>query len=291
MVWELHANAFPGHLPYIRNSPKQLFVRSDTRETFSDLMRRPRIAIVGTRRVTTYGQQVTADLAGELAAHGVVIISGLAIGIDSIAHQAALEANGLTMAVLPGSVEEIYPRSHQSLAKRILQNNGALVSEYPYGTQTFPPNFVARNRIVAGLADALLITEATENSGTMHTARFAMEQGIDVLAVPGNITSPTSAGTNNLIKTGVTPVTCVADILFALKLTSSIGEPISKKVRLNGANSDEQLLLDLLENGVTDGNELLQQSELAVEQFNHHMTMLEITARIRALGANQWGLA
>jgi DNA processing protein len=290
MVWKVEVSDLPGHLPHIRHAPSSLYVRTATEDTFQELMHRPKVAIVGTRRSTAYGQQVTADFAGTLAAYGVVIISGLALGIDAIAHRTALAAQGLTMAVLPGPVEDIYPRSHYSLAQRILQNDGALISEYPAGTTPFKTNFVARNRIVAGLADALLITEAADNSGTMHTARFAMEQGIPVLAIPGNITSPTSAGTNNLVKTDAIAVTSASDVLFALGLTTA-PEATSKKIRLTSTNPQEQRILDLLEQGITDGNELLQRSQLEVETFNHHLTMLEITAKIRALGANHWGLA
>lgn len=290
MIWEISAGMQLGHLHHIDSPPKQLFVRAQHREAFDQLMAKPRVAIVGTRMVTTYGQAVTARLARELAAHGVVIISGLAIGIDGIAHTAALDADGFTIAVLPTPVEQIYPRSHQALAQRIIDNQGALVSEYPDKSPLYKTSFVARNRIVAGLADALLITEAAENSGTMHTATFALRQGLTVFTVPGNITSPTSAGTNNLIKQGATPVTQASDILDNLKL--AMPETfISMTKRVQGSNSDEQLLIELMENGVTDGNELLRQSQLDVSRFNHHMTMMEITAKIRALGANQWGLA
>lgn len=290
MIWAITNKNLPGHLPYIRNAPHTLYVSANNEDTFASLMQRPRVAIVGTRLVTSYGRQVTTQLTNDLAAHGIVTVSGLALGIDSIAHRASLQANGLTLAVLPGPVDEIYPRSHHSLARQIIVSGGALVSEYAPSTPAYKPNFIARNRIVSGLANALLITEAAENSGTMHTARFAMEQGIDVLAVPGNITSPTSVGTNNLIKQGATPVTNVSDILHALDLPTN-EYTIAKRSRLTSENPGEQALLDLLEQGIADGSELLRQSAMPVEQFNHHMTMLEITAKVRALGANHWGLA
>jgi len=289
MIWKIDNDNLPGHLPYIPSAPEQLFINANSPKIFDELMQRPRIAIVGTRRITAYGQQVTTQLASELAARGVVIISGLALGIDGAAHRAALDAGGLTIAVLPGPVEDVYPRSHQALAKHILKNNGALVSEYPAGSRGSVVNFVARNRIVVGLAKNLLITEAAENSGTMHTARFALEQGIEILAVPGNITSPTSAGANNLLKQGATPVTSTRDVLHALGLTEI--DVAAKTARLIGKNQDEQALLDLMERGISDGSELLQHSKLAVDAYNQTMTMLEITAKIRALGANQWGLA
>ena len=290
MIWKVDNRDIPSYISHIRNAPAQLYAAANTPDTLCALMRRPRIAIVGTRRVTPYGRQAARVLASELAARGVVIVSGLALGVDSIAHRSALEANGMTVAVLPGSVEEIYPASHASLAASIVQSGGALLSEYPKGTPTFPNNFVARNRIIAGLADALLIVEAAERSGALHTVHFAEEQGVPVLAVPGNITSATSAGTNNLIKKGHTAVTSAADVLAVLNI--NIAQELSdKKLRHTGDNPQEQLLLDLLERGISDGSDLLRQSQLTIETFNHHMTMLEITAKIQAFGANQWGLA
>src|SRR5207244_4380589 len=136
------------------------------------------------------------------------------LGVDAVAHQAALDAGGLTIAVLPSPLEEIYPVSHRRLAMQILEKGGALISEFPEGTPAFRGNFIARNRLVSGLSDALLITEAAEKSGSLHTARFALEQGREVLAVPGNITSITSAGTNNLLKAGAAPVTSYEDVMY-----------------------------------------------------------------------------
>ncbi len=281
----------PAHLRGLDSPPKQLFVRGNDDETFSRLMRRRRIAVVGTRKVSAYGQEVTHQLVSKLAARGIVIVSGLAFGIDAIAHKAALEVDGLTMAVLPSPLEAIHPRSNINLAQKILDNNGALVSEYPEGYPVYKTNFVARNRIVTGLSDALLIVEAAENSGTMHTARFALDQGIEVLVVPGNITSPTSAGTNNLLKSGATPVTAAADILHTLSLPFVASDNDLPPERIRGANPNEQRILDLLEQGINQGSKLLLHSGLRIEEFNHHLTMLEITAKIRPLGANNWGLS
>ncbi|HLZ14394.1 MAG TPA: DNA-processing protein DprA, partial [Candidatus Saccharimonadales bacterium] len=204
------------------------------------------MTIVGSRKLSAYGKAVTTLLATELARSGVVVVSGLAIGVDAIAHRAALDAGGLTIAVLPSSICDIYPASHTGLARQIVAQGGALVSEYPGGSRTYPGNFVARNRIASGLGDALLITEAAEKSGTLHTANFALEQGKPVLAVPGNITSPTSVGTNNLIKTGATPVTSVDDIFHILGMQCA--GPDSK--RYTSSNPHEQTLLDLLQTGV-----------------------------------------
>jgi DNA processing protein len=227
---------------------------------------------------------VTQRLAAELAKQGTVIVSGLALGVDSIAHQAALDAGGHTVAVLPSSIEEIYPASHRGLAERIVQQGGALISEYPKGTPVMKHNFIARNRLIAGLADGLIVTEAALKSGSLHTARFALEQGIDVFAVPGNITSPTSEGTNNLIKSGAMPLTDVSDVLSRLNI-----EPVNVALPL-GDTEQEQAILDQLAAGISDGNELQQASGLAIELFGQTLTMLEINGKIRALGNNNWSL-
>jgi DNA processing protein len=276
-------SAYPSRLRDIPSPPKELFyLGGDPSEWLS----RPKVAIVGSRGVTPYGQQVTSRLSRELAEHGVVIVSGLALGVDAIAHEACLEASGITVAILANGLDKIAPATNRHIGERILEQGGTILSEYPAGTPVFKTNFVARNRIVAGLSDALLITEATEKSGTLHTARFALEQGRDVLVVPGNITSPNSVGTNRLIKSGAIPVTCVDDILYTLGASHL---PV-EKVRRKGDTTEEQALLNLLYAGVSDGHELLTQSQLAAVQFNQALTMLEISGKIRALGNNHWSL-
>lgn len=248
-----------------------------------DLMSRPRAAIVGSRKITHYGKAVTAQFAGELARQGIVIVSGLAYGVDACAHTAALEAGGLTMAVLPTSLDDIYPKAHYNLAMRIVEQGGALLSEYDRGTPAYRWNFIERNRIVSGISDVLVITEAAINSGTMHTARFALEQGKDVLAVPGNITSPASAGTNRLIGIGANPALCPEDVLNILGI-----KPMESKAKARAANPQEQCILNLLEENISDGSELLIRAELPADVFNQTLTMMEITGKVRSVGANHW---
>jgi DNA processing protein len=279
----INSNAYPLPLKDIATAPKELFYLGADPAGWLD---RPRVAIVGSRGVSAYGQQVTAQLAGQLAERGIVVISGLALGVDGIAHQAALQAGGTTVAVLPCGLDQIYPATHTQLARNILEQGGTLLSEYDKGMPGLKQNFIARNRIVSGLADALLITEATEKSGTLHTARFALEQGKEVLAVPGNITSPNSVGTNNLIKSGAVPVTGIQDILYALGADHLPAEPMRRR----GENANEQAIIDLLYSGVTDGHELLTAAELAPDLFNTTLTMLEISGKVRSLGNNQWSL-
>jgi len=275
---------FPELLRSIPDPPKELFVLGK-RETLHDLLQRPRVAVVGSRKLSSYGRAITLQLAGELARAGVVIVSGLAIGVDAVAHRAALEAGGLTLAILAGGLDHIHPSNNQRLAEQIIEQGGVLLSEYPIGIPSYPQQFIARNRIVSGISHAVLITEAAQKSGTLHTARFALEQGRDVLAVPGNITSPGSVGVNNLIKTGAVPVTCTQDVLHALGVKSHVRKKIVK-----GATPEEQTILDLLASGESDGERLQQLSELNIQIFNQHITMLEITGKIRSLGANTWAL-
>lgn len=272
----------PSILAAIPAPPKELYVMGE----LGPLMQMPRVAIVGSRKVSPYGRHVTQRLAESLARAGVVIVSGLALGVDAIAHKACLEAGGKTIAVLPTSLDSIYPSSHRHLAEAIVRQGGALVSEYAPGMPGLKKNFIERNRLVSGISDAVLITEAAIKSGTLHTANYALDQGKTVMAVPGNVTSPTSEGTNNLLKSGAIMVTEAADVLAALNL-ALIG---SQRQLPIGSNREEQVLIDLLADGMTDSSELLQTSKLDASTFNQTLTMLEITGKIRATGAGHWQL-
>lgn len=274
---------YPEPLRHISSPPAQLFHMG---ADLTELMKRPRVAIIGSRLPTMYGRQVTHQLASELAAQGVVIVSGLALGVDGLSHQAALEAGGLCLAVLPGSLEHIYPATNRRLAEKILDGGGALVSEYGEEAINYKTNFIARNRLIAGLSQAVLVTEAAAKSGSQHTVTFAEQQNRDVLAVPGNITSKLSVGTNNMIKANATPVTCSRDVLLILNINPH--RTLAKHVR--GRNHDEQAILDLLLSGISDGEELLKQSGLDIARFNQTITMLEISAKIRSLGLNHWSI-
>ncbi len=181
---------------------------------FIPLLDKPRIAIVGSRKLSQYGREVTYKLAYDLAKQGIVIVSGLALGIDSVAHRAALDAGGQTIAVLPSGLDNIYPSSHKDLGIEIVSKGGALVTEYPENRGTpLKYQFIARNRIIAALSQGILITEAASKSGSLHTANFGLELGLDIFAVPGNITSSNSEGTNKLIKDGAALITSAQDIV------------------------------------------------------------------------------
>ena len=249
--------------------------------------RRPVVAIVGTRKPTPYGKEVTFNLAYTLAQKGVLVVSGLALGIDAVAHRATLEAGGTTIAVLAGGLDAIYPTAHRKLAEDIVKNGGALISEYPPGTPALPYQFLARNRIVSGISDAVIVTEAAARSGTLATVAHALEQNREVFALPGNITSPMSAGPNRLIQQGAHPITSAEDILqvVAPDLTET-------QTSLNlGTNPEEILLIDILKSGIRDGEQLQQVSKLTPSVFSQTLTMLEIQGLIRGLGGNQWTIA
>lgn len=247
----------------------------------------PTIAIVGTRKPTAYGTEVTNRLAYDLAAKGVVVVSGLALGVDALAHKAALQAKGVTIAVLPCGLNTIAPRTNRGLAIDIISNGGALLSEYAPGAEvSWKSNMLERNRLVSGLSDAILITEANAHSGTLNTAAHALAQGKTVFVVPGNITSPLSAGCNNLLKQGATPVTEAADILQVI--APDLVEP--QAALALGSNPLETAVIELLQSGLRDGEHIQKQLNLATGEFNSTLTMLELQGIIRPLGANQWTL-
>jgi DNA processing protein len=276
----LGAAGYPSGLENISSPPRHLYWRGvDPKEWLN----RPKVAIVGSRKMTAYGQAVTTDLARQLAAAGVVIISGLAFGVDITAHKAALSVNGVTVAVIATGLDNITPRSNYQVAQEILQK-GTILSEQPFGKMVNLGLFVIRNRIISGLADIVLIPEAVLKSGSLHTARFALEQGKTVMAVPGNINSPASEGSNNLIKSGAIPVTCADDILFAL----NINPAATKNKRPSFSSHQEQIVFDLIQKGVCQQDDIATAAGIDVTSMSAALTMLEISGHIRPAGAGNW---
>jgi DNA processing protein len=284
-IYRLKPNqeSFPENLKQIPYSPKSIYVVGDA----SILSYEPLISMVGSRKVTSYGRLVTEKLASELAGQGIVTVSGLALGVDSICHRASIRAGGKTIAVLPCGLDRVYPTSHQNLAQEIVETGGALISEYPEGTPPLRQHFIARNRLVSGISDALIITESAIKSGTLHTAKFALEQNKVVMAVPGNINSTNSEGTNNLIKTGAIPVTKNQDVLEAIGYTFK--SKLSDRT-LTANTPEEYLILSLIQKGSRDIEELLDFSNLSPSLFNQTLTMLELSGRIKSAGAGKWDL-
>lgn len=276
-------NKFTRPLTSIPKAPHTLYY-SGTLPT----ERQKSVAIVGTRKPTSYGKEVTKRFARDLAKRGVVIISGLALGVDAIAHSSALEEGGTTVAVLANGLHKIYPHTNRSLGEKILSNNGAILSEYKEGVEPLPHHFLQRNRIVSGLADAILITEAATRSGTLNTAMHALEQGREVFVVPGNITSPLSAGCNALLRQGATPATCSEDILSVIAPSTSSA---SQRALPLASSPLEAKIIELLQAGIRDGEELQQQSCASASEFSSAITMLEINGAVSPLGMNRWSLS
>ena len=208
------AGSFPRALAGIFDTPVGLFVRGDSP---LELLDSPAVAVVGARSCSAYGAHVARSLGRELAGAGLAVVSGLARGVDGEAHRGALEAGGPTVAVLGCGIDRDYPAAHAELARRIAAS-GLIVSEYAPGVEPAPWRFPARNRIIAGLAQATIVVEARERSGALITADLALEEGREVFAVPGEITSALSAGTNRLLRLGATPVTSPADVLESFGL-------------------------------------------------------------------------
>lgn len=277
-------NRYSDRLAKLYDPPEQIYVKGGD---LTEAIRRPTVGIVGSRKVSGYGRITTKNLASALARKGIVIVSGLALGVDSIGHKAAIDIGGKTIAVLPGGIDKVYPASHHQLADEIIRSGGTLVSEYEGKTAPMRHSFIARNRIIAALSDVLLITEAGEQSGSLHTAKFALELGKTVAAVPGDIYSPTSAGCNNLIKAGSQPVTGEQDIIEALGLS---GRQLSLTDSYYPEDKSEKAIIDLLSDGITDGFELAEQSGLDTDKFQQTLSILEIKDVIAAAGNNRWHL-
>lgn len=256
--------------------------------------RPPTVAIVGTRKPTKYGEMVAHELAYAVAKRGGVVVSGLAFGIDSIAHRGALEAGGVTAAVLGTPIDQIYPRAHQGLAEKIVETGGCVMSELPPGAvhgkdYHAKTCFLRRNRLISGLSDVVVIPEAAERSGSLNTAAHALEQGREIFVVPGDITRPMSKGCNRLICQGATPYLGVEDVLEVLFPATEVATKAPEE-GLVGDSEAETVILRALAVGVRDGEEILAQTGLMAADFSQAMTMLEIKGRVRALGMNKWAL-
>jgi DNA processing protein len=271
---------YPTRLKEIEQPPPVLFVRGEwlPEDEFC-------IAIVGTRRITAYGRQITEELAVHLAANGVTVISGLARGVDGVAHEGALRAGGRTVAVLGSGVDRIYPPENRALAQEIC-SRGALLSDYPLGTAPESSNFPPRNRIISGLSAATIVVEAGETSGALITAEFAAEQGRDVFAVPGSILAPQSKGTNRLIQNGALPLLSVDDVLQALDFTR-VGEMKTAR-RILPSDDVEAQVINILCDEPLHVDEIRHQTGLPVEKVSAALVMMELKGMVRQVGGMQY---
>jgi DNA processing protein len=261
---------FPSLLAEIHDPPPQLFLRGLADTTPLD---RPAVALVGARACSSYGRSVTRSLARDLAAAGLVVVSGMARGIDGEAHRGALDGGGVTVAVLGCGVDRDYPAAHAELARRICETGGLVVSEYEPGVEPAPWRFPARNRIIAGLCQATVVIEARERSGALITADFALEEGREVLAVPGEITSALSAGTNALLRLGATPVTCADDVLEVFGIEPAIAAPAP-------VGAVAGTLLERLSEGALTADELLRTSGIDPGEGSAALIELELAGRV-----------
>lgn len=260
---------FPALLAAIHDPPACLYLRGGAD---AGLLHEPAVSIVGARACSAYGRSVTRSLARELAGAGLVVVSGMARGIDGDAHRGALEAGGRTVAVLGCGIDRDYPAAHAELARRICED-GLVVSEYEPGVEPAPWRFPARNRIIAGLSRATVVVEARERSGALITADFALEEGRDVLAVPGEITSSLSAGTNALLKLGAATVTCAGDILELYDL-------VSRSPRAPSLGPTAETLLARLRESALTGDELVRASGLEPGESAAALTALELAGQV-----------
>lgn len=249
------------------------------------------IGVVGARKFSPYGQMVVEEIVGGLARNYLTIVSGLALGIDALAHNAALAVGGKTISVIGSGLDKqsIYPSSNRYLADKIIASGGGIISEFPIGTPPLKHNFPLRNRIISGLSLGTLIIEAGSKSGALITAQYALEQNREIFAVPGSIFSPVSAGANDLLKKGARVVTCAEDILETLDLMQVAAYIDNKKIMPE--TPMEEKIFNLLSKTPTHINELIRLSKLDTNVINSTLVIMEMKGMIKNLGNMQYVLA
>jgi DNA processing protein len=267
---------YPENLKELKNSPYVLYIKGKLKPSDSNS-----VAVVGSRKMTSYGKEITQKFSSELASLGITIVSGLARGIDTVSHQSALFVGGRTIAVLGCGLDMVYPPENFRLAKDI-EKNGALISEYPLGYPAKPINFASRNRIISGLSKVVLVVEGATKSGTLLTASHAAEQGREVFAVPGQITSPLSGAPLFLLKNGARIATEVNDILEEMDLEVKVDKEKIEKIM--PTTNEEEKILSILENESLHLDELARISSLEVGALSARLTIMELKGLIKNLG-------
>lgn len=268
---------YPDLLREIPAAPPLLFVRGSY-----EPIDRWAVAVVGTRRLTAYGRQVTRDLVTGLVGNGITIVSGLARGIDAVAHRSAIESGGRTIAVMASGIDKVYPPEHRDLARDIVNGHGALVTDYPFGAEPESNHFPARNRLISGLSLGVVVIEAGEKSGALITARFALEQNREVFAVPGNIHSPVSIGTNRLIQQGGKLVMRVEDVLEELNLKMVTEQAAVQAVLPETAEEAE--LISQLSSHPLHIDELRRLTGMPSSLISSTLTMMELKGMVQQVG-------
>jgi DNA processing protein len=274
----INDSTYPNNLKDLSNAPLVLYVLGNLNRNDSNA-----VSIVGTRKITAYGKSVTENFAYELAQVGVTIISGLALGIDAVAHRAALEAGGRTIAVLASGLDTITPASNKWIADRIIKNGcGAIVSEYPLGVKPLKNFFANRNRIISGMSKAVIVVEGRQKSGTLLTASAAAEQGREVFAVPGQVTSPMSEAPHFLIKNGAKIAFSAKDVLDDLDLQLKVDKEAVEKVM--PSDELEKKILKIIENEPLHIDEIVRKSKLTMSDVSSKLTMMELKGLVKNSG-------
>lgn len=273
-VYTIDDEKYPFNLKNIFDPPPVLYVKGNILDDDINSL-----AIVGSRKASEYGLKTAFQFGKEIARSGFTVVSGMALGIDSAAHKGALKAGGRTIAVFGCGLNNIYPKSGMNLAREIAEN-GAIVSEYPLGYEALPQNFPARNRIISGMSKGVLIVEANKKSGSLITADFALEQGRDVFAIPGNINSPNSMGTNELIKNGAKPVVSISDIIEEYY---EVTEPLPRK-EVQNLSSMEKSIMDLLkQSGMTADNIIEKNPDIQPSKILSTIVLMEIQGYLKQI--------
>jgi DNA processing protein len=275
--------AYPKNLKEIYNPPAVLFYRGNF-----DCLRNDCLAVVGSRKSTSYGQSAINQIVKPLTQAGITIVSGLALGIDALAHQAALEAGGLTAAVLGSDLDfkNIGPKTNFRLAEEILDSNGCLVSEFPLGVPPQPGNFPQRNRIISGLSRGILIIEAAKSSGSLITAACGLEQNRDIFAIPGSIFNSSSEGANDLIKKGAKLVSSAEDIINELSWQTSLN--LNKKTVSIATDETEKLILETLYQESADLDKLSEILKMGISVLNSKLMILELNGLIQKIEGGKY---
>ncbi len=276
---------YPTLLKEIHDLPYTLFVRGSLPQ--NDFM----LGVVGTRMATHYGRQIVEQIVAPLARAGMVIVSGLALGIDALAHDITVREHGTTLAVLGGGCDRasIYPTSNRGLAERIVESGGALVSEYPPKTLAMPFHFPTRNRIISGMSRGVFVIEAAEDSGSLITAKHALDQNREVFTVPGDITRDTSKGPNNLLKMGAHPVLCAEDILEVLNLQELKATAEARKIVPD--DPFEERVLAHMGSDAIHIDELIRATQFDAAKLSSTLTLMEMKGKVRHIGGMHYVLA
>jgi len=269
---------YPENLRDLQDAPVVLYVRGEMKKSDENA-----VAIVGSRKMTSYGREVAEKFATELSNYGVTIISGLAFGVDLAAHKAALEVGGRCIAILASGVDTITPKSNEWLGIKLVHSGGALVSEYPLGIEPQKSFFPYRNRIISGLSKAVIVVEGMVKSGTIHTAIHAAKQGREVFAVPGQITSPMSGATHYLLKNGAKLLTKTEDILEELSLQLNVDK--EKVEEILPSDEIEAKLIEILSSEPLHLDETARISGLKVAEVSGKLTIMELKGLVRNLGS------